>query len=525
MDFPCADDPIFFALANPKRKGSKAHDRYSKYCSARTVREALNLGAFQADLSWDFHRGFLSASQRDTATASPVSEAPLLPEPTQPPGPENEDPFHMLPPLKQRCLQSGFSHTPDAVEHAPAAGAFAWTPESTVVVRSLPHLGLRLRIGKTYQVRDLLERCQKSENKEERLRALLGDPSVFMATAGGALPSAAALAHSAPELAPPCEPFLLPLPESEDASDFVPAQAASDPSFVRVSAETAFASGQQAEGRLSSPSRKADEHLNIDLTVAETFEGDLAEEMAPAEVSLALVEDKLASETAPAEQMPVHEAMPAEARRQEMAILVPTADAVTELRQKAGDVPVSMQKALDLQRRALQEPDINEVPRLPKERRKKQKKETPEQGVERVPPHAPPQDMLPIGEASAEARGKAATQEPIEEGAVAEGKLETASAERLASAEICIICWEKPPGLAHIARHGRGRHSCGPVPICLVCARRVSQTTGSLRGEGAERPSFGQFRCPMCRAPRGSLLRALEGRGAVWCRTKRHRTA
>lgn len=43
---------------NPKTPGSKSHPRYAKYAKAKTVGEALALGAYPPDLLWDYERGF-----------------------------------------------------------------------------------------------------------------------------------------------------------------------------------------------------------------------------------------------------------------------------------------------------------------------------------------------------------------------------------------------------------------------------------------------------------------------------------
>jgi len=56
---PQDTEPITFATNNPKRQGSSAFERYEKYKRARTVSEALNLGAVKGDIMHDFKRGFL----------------------------------------------------------------------------------------------------------------------------------------------------------------------------------------------------------------------------------------------------------------------------------------------------------------------------------------------------------------------------------------------------------------------------------------------------------------------------------
>lgn len=51
-------DPVKFEQTNPKRAGTAAWDRYEKYKSAKTMQEALSLGAAKADFSNDVSRGF-----------------------------------------------------------------------------------------------------------------------------------------------------------------------------------------------------------------------------------------------------------------------------------------------------------------------------------------------------------------------------------------------------------------------------------------------------------------------------------
>eukprot|EP00421_Protoceratium_reticulatum_P005672 CAMPEP_0168365690 /NCGR_PEP_ID=MMETSP0228-20121227/4847_1 /TAXON_ID=133427 /ORGANISM="Protoceratium reticulatum, Strain CCCM 535 (=CCMP 1889)" /LENGTH=448 /DNA_ID=CAMNT_0008378477 /DNA_START=9 /DNA_END=1355 /DNA_ORIENTATION=+ len=45
-------------IPNPKTPGSKSYPRYEKYSQAKTVGEALSLGAYPPDLLWDYERGF-----------------------------------------------------------------------------------------------------------------------------------------------------------------------------------------------------------------------------------------------------------------------------------------------------------------------------------------------------------------------------------------------------------------------------------------------------------------------------------
>lgn len=44
---------------NPKRPGSKAHDRYAAYAESTTVKEYLDNGGLKADLRYDQNKGYL----------------------------------------------------------------------------------------------------------------------------------------------------------------------------------------------------------------------------------------------------------------------------------------------------------------------------------------------------------------------------------------------------------------------------------------------------------------------------------
>ena len=44
---------------NPKRPGSKAHERYATYAESKTVKEYLDNGGLKADLRYDHTKGFL----------------------------------------------------------------------------------------------------------------------------------------------------------------------------------------------------------------------------------------------------------------------------------------------------------------------------------------------------------------------------------------------------------------------------------------------------------------------------------
>ena len=45
-----------------KRSGSKAHHRYERYKSAKTIQQLLDLGGTMADAHWDIKRGFIQLS-------------------------------------------------------------------------------------------------------------------------------------------------------------------------------------------------------------------------------------------------------------------------------------------------------------------------------------------------------------------------------------------------------------------------------------------------------------------------------
>jgi hypothetical protein len=49
----------FTVKSNPKREGSKAHARFSKYMAAKTVGEYLELGGTKADLKYDAEKKFI----------------------------------------------------------------------------------------------------------------------------------------------------------------------------------------------------------------------------------------------------------------------------------------------------------------------------------------------------------------------------------------------------------------------------------------------------------------------------------
>lgn len=52
-------DPVQYEQKNPKLAGSNAHARYEEYRRARTIGEAVELGASAIDLVFDYNKGFL----------------------------------------------------------------------------------------------------------------------------------------------------------------------------------------------------------------------------------------------------------------------------------------------------------------------------------------------------------------------------------------------------------------------------------------------------------------------------------
>jgi len=77
---------IKFQQDNPKRRGSQAHDRYEKYKSAVTPKEALGLGAVKGDVPNDIKKGFCSvdgaAASTQAAVAAPKPK--LVASPSKP---------------------------------------------------------------------------------------------------------------------------------------------------------------------------------------------------------------------------------------------------------------------------------------------------------------------------------------------------------------------------------------------------------------------------------------------------------
>jgi hypothetical protein len=78
---------ISFVTSNPKRKGSKAAARFAKYCKAKTVVQAVKLGAYRADVIYDTEHGFAKIQAAPAPTVqkpsktSPKKAPPAAPEP------------------------------------------------------------------------------------------------------------------------------------------------------------------------------------------------------------------------------------------------------------------------------------------------------------------------------------------------------------------------------------------------------------------------------------------------------------
>mmetsp|Transcript_61919 Transcript_61919/g.136119 ORF Transcript_61919/g.136119 Transcript_61919/m.136119 type:complete len:410 (+) Transcript_61919:81-1310(+) len=58
---------VAFRQENPKRKGTKSHDRYEKYKVATTVAEAIRLGAVRGDIQNDVKQGFCCVADGNEA--------------------------------------------------------------------------------------------------------------------------------------------------------------------------------------------------------------------------------------------------------------------------------------------------------------------------------------------------------------------------------------------------------------------------------------------------------------------------
>ena len=74
--------PISFLQANPKKEGSKSHQRYELYKFATTVEEAFQLGMKPADLKHDHERNFATVAAAESAPRATAASDASDTEPT-----------------------------------------------------------------------------------------------------------------------------------------------------------------------------------------------------------------------------------------------------------------------------------------------------------------------------------------------------------------------------------------------------------------------------------------------------------
>ncbi|CAJ1344449.1 unnamed protein product, partial [Effrenium voratum] len=55
---PGFEEPIEFLQTNPKKAGATSFDRYEKYKMAKTIKQALALGAAKGDIQYDWKKGY-----------------------------------------------------------------------------------------------------------------------------------------------------------------------------------------------------------------------------------------------------------------------------------------------------------------------------------------------------------------------------------------------------------------------------------------------------------------------------------
>ncbi len=58
------DTVLKYQESNPKRAGSKAHQRFEVYMKAKTVEEFLKFGGLKADLRYDDSKGFVEIESK-----------------------------------------------------------------------------------------------------------------------------------------------------------------------------------------------------------------------------------------------------------------------------------------------------------------------------------------------------------------------------------------------------------------------------------------------------------------------------
>lgn len=123
------EGPLCFKQENPKRSGTKAHERYEKYKAAKTVEEALALGASRGDITNDIKAGI--CSQLDgAAAAADVNPASKRPADALGPGSAQEEPPEKraalappaAPPVAPPAAPPAVQAAPAAVEAASTAG-------------------------------------------------------------------------------------------------------------------------------------------------------------------------------------------------------------------------------------------------------------------------------------------------------------------------------------------------------------------------------------------------------------------
>lgn len=122
------DSAITFKQDNPKREGGTAHKSYQKYKSAKTVAQALALGAYEGDITYDFSRGFVRKSTKDDAaqTREAIQQAATKVKKSF-----HKKPFKHVLSLGNRCLMAD---TLKRLELRQYSGPFDWIYSNTEMV-------------------------------------------------------------------------------------------------------------------------------------------------------------------------------------------------------------------------------------------------------------------------------------------------------------------------------------------------------------------------------------------------------
>lgn len=127
------DTRISFKPENPKKAGSKAHERYQQYKTASTVAEAIRLKATRADLTNDVKQGFCTILDADS---QPRADADVVAAPAagsiaaaavaagSSEGRPDEDAKVSEPPAKRRLIDAA------ATEAVPAAASVPDAPQT-----------------------------------------------------------------------------------------------------------------------------------------------------------------------------------------------------------------------------------------------------------------------------------------------------------------------------------------------------------------------------------------------------------